>query len=287
MYQMLPPSGVERQYTTLIQGVASAMGKETLRLVKERGLLRNDGWSDDLDALIEYLLFFGASLADGLVLKLPEVYAMVNKFNDRQWRMVVKSGTGIDLVPGQSVPMGMKAYGSVTDPNRVRARFGLGVDVYRSEPWLAEKQKNWVAANSSLIKSVPKQYMAQVESAIRNGVLAGESSKSLANKIKEISGVTERRAKVIARDQIGKANAELTKERQTDLGVKKYTWVTAHDERVRGNPYGRFPKAVPSHYARDGKIFEWDKPPDGGHAGMAVLCRCHSSPIFPDMPEDI
>lgn len=287
MHQMIPPSGVERQYAAMLKNMVSEMSKETLKEVKARGLLRTDSWSDDLATLIEYLLAFGYNLSAGLTLKLPEVYAQVNKFNDKQWRLVVKSGTGIDLVPGQSVPIGMKAYGSVTDPNKIRARFGMDVDVYRSEPWLAEKQKNWVAANSSLIKTISSKYMEQVEATIRNGVLSGESAKSLADKIKAQSGVTDKRAKIIARDQIGKANAELTRYRQEGLGIKKYTWVTSHDERVRGNPYGRFPKAVPSHYARDGKAFEWDKPPEGGHPGMAVLCRCYSSPIFPDMPKDI
>jgi len=102
----------------------------------------------------------------------------------------------------------------------------------------------------------------------------------LSRQIKEVAGVTDRRAKIISRDQISKANAELTQYRQTDLGVEKYKWRTAKDERVRGNPSGRFPNAVPSHYAREGKIFSWSEAPSGGHPGMAVLCRCFADPVF-------
>jgi len=43
----------------------------------------------------------------------------------------------------------------------------------------------------------------------------------------------------------------------------RYTWRTVGDDRVR-----------PEHAARDGKIFDWSNPPDGGHPGEAENCRC-------------
>lgn len=273
----LYPNGVERTYTAMLRGVASGIAKETERQLRERELMRLDSWSDDLDALIEYLLTFSAALVSPVIIRLPEVYAAVSNFNDRQWRLIVKSGTGLSLPIAASVP---GAFTAISDPRAITARFGLGIDVYRSEPWLAELQKNWVSQNTKLIKTIPTQYLGKVEQAVRAGVLNGTSSREIAKQVKEIYGVTDRRAKIIARDQIGKANAELTQYRQEDLGIKKYKWVTAHDERVRGNPSGRYPKAVPSHFARDGKEFDWANPPIGGHPGMAILCRCYADPIF-------
>jgi len=44
---------------------------------------------------------------------------------------------------------------------------------------------------------------------------------------------------------------------------KKYIWRTRKDNKVRS-----------SHASRDGKIFEWDKPPPGGHPGEDYGCRC-------------
>lgn len=272
----LYPHGVERTYTAILRKLVADMARETESQLRERQLLRLDSWSDDIDALFLYLAYFSEALIAPIVLKLPSIYASVSKHNDQQWRLVVKAGTGI------SIPSAVSAPGLVSPFSEIVKRFGMGVDVYRSEPWLAELQKNWVRQNASLIKSVPTQYMARVEQIVRTGVMAGTTSREIAKQIKEASGVSDRRAKIIARNEIGNANAELTKYRQMDLGVKKYRWITAHDERVRGNPAGRFPGAVPSHYARDGKLFRWDKPPEGGHPGMAILCRCFASPVFPD-----
>ena len=273
----LYPSGVERTYTAMLRRVALEVSQETDRQLRERELLRLDSWSDDLDALMAYLLEFSGQVIAPVVFRLPSVYAAVSVFNDKQWRLVVKSGTGL-TIPAAGGMHGV--FTAISDPRAITARFGLGVDVYRSEPWLAELQKNWVSQNTKLIKTIPTQYLGKVEQAVRAGVLNGTSSREIAKQVKEIYGVTDRRAKIIARDQIGKANAELTQYRQEDLGIKKYKWVTAHDERERGNPSGRYPKAVPSHYARDGKEFDWSNPPTGGHAGKSILCRCYADPIF-------
>lgn len=263
----LHPYGAERDYTRLLLAYVNTIESKTISTLKQHALLRNDGWSDDLTAMILYLLESFLVTGQAVTLRLPEIYAQVNQFNDKQWRLIVKAGTGVDIGPAASVG---GANTTMSSPGAIRAQFGVGVDVYRIEPWLAEAQKNWVAANSSLIKSIPTQYMAQVEHTIRAGVLAGESPKSLAEKIQKAGNTTKNRAKLIARDQIGKANGELTKYRQLDLGIKDYTWITSHDERVR-----------PEHKARDFKQFSWDKPPPDGHPGMPVQCRCSASPIFP------
>lgn len=273
----LYPRNIERRYTAMLRKVVREVAAETEKQLRERSLMRLDSWSDDLDALIVYLLRFAEGVTSPVIARLPAVYASVSQFNDQQWRLVVKGGTGLAIPPASSV---FAPNATMSSFSEITKRFGLGVDVYRSEPWLAEMQKNWVSQNTSLIKSVPAQNMAKVEQVVRTGVMGGTTAKEIAKQVKAASGVSDRRAMIIARDQIGKANGELTQHRQTDLGVEEYKWVTAHDERVRGNPSGRFPRAVPSHYAREGKTFRWDDPPDGGHPGMAVLCRCFAEPVF-------
>lgn len=267
----LYPHTAERNYQRMLTAYVDGFTKETSAYLKELHLLRLDGWSDDLTNAILYLLQKALTAGQRVTARLPEVYAQVNQFNDRQFRAVVKAGTGIELGPSGTIPHGATPYGNVSDPRQIRARFGVGVDVYRSEPWLAAAQTNWVAANTALIKSIPTQHMARVEQIIRNGVLQGESPRSLAAKIQEAGGITERRAMLIASDQISKANGELTKFRQTELGIEEYKYVTSHDERVRA-----------LHQSYDGKIFRWDSPPSDGHPGMAIRCRCHASPVFPD-----
>lgn len=265
----LYPYTAERNYQRLLMAYVKSMETATLKRLKELELLRLDGWSDDLTATLLALLEQFLAVGQQVTLRLPEIYAQVNQYNDKQFRLVVKAGTGIDIGPAASMTSG--TMGAMSPPGAIRARFGVGVDVYRSEPWLAQAQTNWVAANTSLIKSIPTQYMGQVEQVIRTGVLAGESTKSLAAKIQKVGGTTENRAKLISIDQISKANAELNMHRQTDLGIKDYIWKTSLDERVR-----------PLHQERQGKEFSWSKPPSDGHPGMPIRCRCHASPIFPD-----
>ena len=49
-----------------------------------------------------------------------------------------------------------------------------------------------------------------------------------------------------------------------------YIWRTVSDDRVRS-----------SHEERDGEIFAWDEPPEGGHPGEDYNCRCTAEPYVP------
>jgi len=54
---------------------------------------------------------------------------------------------------------------------------------------------------------------------------------------------------------------------------KYYVWRTVGDNRVRS-----------SHAQREGEVFAWDNPPEGGHPGQDYNCRCRAEPYEP--PED-
>jgi len=58
----------------------------------------------------------------------------------------------------------------------------------------------------------------------------------------------------VARDITGLYVSLLAGELFNYLGIQNYQWQTAGDERVRGNPDGLYPKAVPSHYDMDGLV---------------------------------
>lgn len=47
-----------------------------------------------------------------------------------------------------------------------------------------------------------------------------------------------------------------------------YIWRTVKDSDVR-----------PAHAAREGKIFSWTNPPEGGHPGEDYNCRCWAEPV--------
>ena len=265
----LYPASAERKYGLLLRNYVLAVSSETERGLKDRDLLRLDDWSSDLTSFLLEMAAYALGVGETVTARLPEVYAQINQFNDRQWRLVVKAGTGLDISESAQLPPNARLYGNVSTPDMLRARFGLGVDVYRAEPWLVPLQANWTAQNVQLIKSIPEQYLSRVETIVRQGVVSGVSGKELAKQISDASGVTLRRANIIARDQTSKANAQLSEYRMKDLGINRYIWTTSHDERVR-----------PSHRALDGKEFSFDKPPSEGNPGQPVLCRCWARPVF-------
>jgi len=166
---------------------------------------------------------------------------------------------------------------------RTRAREALGVDPFRSEPWLDGVMRDAVSANVELITTIPEGYFDNLETAIRGHVMAGGRASDLADLIRdrflsddslEIEKA-DRRAALIARDQTNKFFGSLTRARQEDLGITEYVWRTSRDERVR-----------PEHRARDGMTIAWDDPPEDGHPGMPINCRCVAEPVIPDGEED-
>lgn len=167
------------------------------------------------------------------------------------------------------------------DMTRVLAVVG-GVDFFNSENWLPAKIDAFTQENVSLISSIPEKVHAEVEQLVIRNVRNGERWETTKAEILERFDVAESRAALIARDQTAKFNGDLNKSRQTQAGIRSYRWATSMDERVRGRPGGLYPDADPSHWAHEGKIYEWDNPPaDTGHPGEDYQCRCVPIPVFP------
>lgn len=149
----------------------------------------------------------------------------------------------------------------------------IGVDItglLRGDGEIARAMADATQANIDLIKSIPDVYFDKLKKAVYEHVSVGVRWESLAKEVRRIGDVTESRAKLIARDQTSKMNSKFNEVRQTSVGIDKYTWSTAHDERVRAR-----------HRENDGKVFRWDQPPERtGHPGHDVQCRCVAVPFF-------
>ena len=138
----------------------------------------------------------------------------------------------------------------------------------------------FTAENVALIRSVPVDYLQEVETAVHRAMTAGERHETLAKTIAERGGVMENRAKLIARDQVLKFNGSLNRVRQQAAGVDSYIWRTVEDERTRD-----------AHADFDGNTYTWAEgagdgsPEEGVHPGEAINCRCWSEPILPDLED--
>lgn len=157
----------------------------------------------------------------------------------------------------------------------------LGFDLYRHEPWLEPLVSSFVTENVSLIKSIPARLHLEVEQLVLQTAKTGGHAQGIRDEIRQRLRVSRSRAELIARDQIGKLNGQLTMQRQTDIGVTRYRWRTSLDERVRK-----------SHRALEGRVFSWDanapanqRPPEG-HPGQPIQCRCYAEPLLEDLIGD-
>lgn len=148
-----------------------------------------------------------------------------------------------------------------------QVKAGLGIDLPLSDPGLAKKIEAFVSENVAAIKSIPNQYLDDVEKFITQAVRQGKRYADVAEELTARYGVAQSRAKLLAREQVNQFYSDLNQARQQDLGLTQYIWRTSGDDRTR-----------PEHAKRDGKIFSWDSPPSGGAPGQAIGCRCYAEP---------
>lgn len=121
----------------------------------------------------------------------------------------------------------------------------------------------FIHENVKLITGIGPTLAADIERIILSGLTAGQLHETLALAIKSRMQVAINRAELIAVDQLGKIVGQVNAARQQDLGVTHFYWRSAEDERVRGNPNGLYPTAVPSHFDRNGKRYAYADPPKG------------------------
>jgi len=151
----------------------------------------------------------------------------------------------------------------------------LGIDIYRSEPWLAPRIADFTAENVALIKSVAQRHFTDLETKLSAGLREGQRWEDLATLIEDRYGVAESSAKLVARDQVGKLYGDLNATRQQNLGVTSFTWRTMSDNRVRDE-----------HELLEGKTFEWSDLPEEGQPGEPINCRCWAEPDLSGLLDD-
>lgn len=138
-----------------------------------------------------------------------------------------------------------------------RAKRTLGIDVYTGNQQLNDYLQAATLQNAQLIESIPTQYLAQVSNIVMGNMRAGLRPSAIVDTLQQQFGVTQRRAKMIARDQTAKVNGEISSKRQQAAGYSYFRWVTSKDERVRDRH-----QEIAEKVTRYGKgVYRWDNPP--------------------------
>lgn len=178
--------------------------------------------------------------------KLEWFHIFLSRFQDRQFRALVKRMTGNNLPPSADF-LGLS-----------------GTDRVRVESWLQAMRAQWISENVSLIGSLTDRHRARMEQTVAR--LAGDPV-ALKEELERVWGMGKNRAELIAVDQSNKAVEALNSARYQQAGAITYRWITERDGRVRR-----------SHQARDGEVFGFAS---ALRPGYEIRCRCHAEPIFP------
>lgn len=151
---------------------------------------------------------------------------------------------------------------------------GWAIDFTMTRP-MNDAYQAVIGENVGLIKSIPSEYLTQVQGMVMRSVAAGGARSQLATQLQDQYGITRRRAELIARDQNNKATAVFVRVRQAQLELWEAKW--------KHSNAGKTPR--PDHVAADGGVYdirkgmlisgEWIYP------GELINCRCRSRTIIP------
>lgn len=181
-------------------------------------------------------------------------------------------------------------------------KIAVGAAFSEDDAWTQSVIDNWARTQVTLITKASNDMRDAVARRVRKGVAEGQNNDEVKALImRDLPGISTRRAAIIARDQTAKLNGDLAQGRMEQAGIETYIWSTSMDERVRGLPGGKYSNAVPSHYLMEGLVCRWDDPtkyrnasgewvsrPAGApllHPGQDILCRCVALPNWDELDE--
>lgn len=125
---------------------------------------------------------------------------------------------------------------------------------------------------STYISGWTEESVRRLREKVQQNAFNGFRSSELAKMLMKDYQISKNKADFLARQETSLLMSHFREERYKSVGVQKYRWSTAGDNRVR-----------PEHKALNGRIFTWDNPPlETGekHPGEDFGCRCIAIPII-------
>lgn len=171
---------------------------------------------------------------------------------------------------------------------------GIHVTPPISSPWWEDMKSSWAEDNYTLITSNAKKYVSQINTLTEQAIVNGLSPAKLKEQIKKATeSLSDKHCKLLARDQMGKLNGQITEAQMREVGLDLYVWSTAYDDRVRD-----------SHALMEGLLCRWDdasvcsydngktwtERPSGAvdlHPGQDIQCRCVGLAFYPELEAEM
>lgn len=151
---------------------------------------------------------------------------------------------------------------------------------------LREIAQAGVIEATSLIKTIPQKYIGDVRQVLMHSISTeGKGFAELNPFLHKLYEGNERKAELVAMDQLRKVYNSVQAYRLQKMGVKKFKWIHSGG--------GREPRKL--HQDLHGKVFSFDNPPFigvmygedvYGLPGHLPNCRCSFKPVFDFENED-
>ena len=168
---------------------------------------------------------------------------------------------------------------------KVETQFSKTIKSFAMAPKLSELEMQRIAAewreNLDLhIVTFAKEEIISLRDMMRETVFSGNRSGSVVKTIQKSYGVTENKAKFLARQETGLLMAKYKEVRYASVGVTHYKWTCVTGTKLH--------PVRPAHQALNGKVFEWKDPPitstpgepqKHNNPGQDYNCRCYARPI--------
>ncbi len=139
-----------------------------------------------------------------------------------------------------------------------------------------------IAENVGLIKSIHTAYFEQVQTIVMQAVKNGRDMNYIKKELVDRFRVSERKAKIIARDQTNKAMQAISRARSLEAGIQEATWVHI--------PGAKTSRETHKHF--DGKPFDLNKGMYDKDVnkwvmpGELINCNCRFKLILPNVQKD-
>lgn len=153
-----------------------------------------------------------------------------------------------------------------------QARAALGIDIHLHDRTVPALVDHFSHENATRIGVAARKVTDEIAGRVASAFTSGQREETIAADIANRLDISDRKARFIARDQIGSLNGRVTAARHTELGIRQFVWSTMNDDNVR-----------PEHEELADQTFDYDDPPSEGYPGTPIACRCQQQPVYSDI----
>lgn len=215
---------------------------------------------DTAGAVSEQVAKLSESLRTTSVIpSLPAINTTTTQLADSaldDFRLIIKAAANVDLAPGITIP-----HENMADL--------IAVDIYDGDKKLLQQTADWLTESMGRMENVSDEALQRGINTVQQGLREGRGVDYIANKLADEMEIPFRRARNVARNEIGNQAWNLEEANARIAGMSIYRWRGMLDERERKE-----------HVGREGKAYTPTRPPRDGNPGQPNGCRCFPEWLF-------